>query len=221
MDKLYTVIIMPLIDMAMKVKDVFLTLLSVFAVLIVGIVLAKVLHEVIHRVFKELHLDKAADKVGLSGLLHTGGVKYSLSHLLGMIVYLTVIVTYVLSALEVLGITMISSFVGVIMGYVPHVITSVVVLVFGTIMAKIIGKIVYMVVSNLHFPNPKLHERITRWAVILFVAKMVLVELGYEWLFVGTVFHLIVGGVVLALALAFGLGGRDMAAGYLARKKGK
>lgn len=221
MDKLYTLIVVPLIDMAMKVKDVFSTLISIFAILIIGIFLAKVLYDVVRRVLKELYLDKLADQVGLSGLMHKGGIKHPLSELIGMLVSLSVLVTFVFSALEVIGITTVTGLVGTVVGYVPHVITAAVVLTFGLIIAKIVSKLIYAAVGILNFPNPKLHERVSRWAIVLYVAKLTLVELGYDWLFAGTVFHLIVGGVVLALALAFGLGGKEMAAGYLAGRKKK
>jgi len=56
---------------------------------------------------------------------------------------------------------------------------------------------------------------VSRWAIIIFAGTISLRELGIGTLLVTTTFNIILGGVCLALALAFGLGGRDAAAGYL------
>jgi hypothetical protein len=56
---------------------------------------------------------------------------------------------------------------------------------------------------------------VSRWAIILFAGTISLRELGIAPLLVTTTFNIILGGVCLALALAFGLGGKDAAARYL------
>ena len=58
-------------------------------------------------------------------------------------------------------------------------------------------------------------EAVSRWAIIIFAGTISLRELGIATLLVTTTFNIILGGVCLGLALAFGLGGRDAAARYL------
>jgi hypothetical protein len=62
---------------------------------------------------------------------------------------------------------------------------------------------------------------ISRWAIIIFAVTIAMEELGIAPLLVGTAFNIILGGIVLALALAFGLGGKDAAAKYLEELKQK
>jgi hypothetical protein len=70
-------------------------------------------------------------------------------------------------------------------------------------------------------PKPEIFAAISRWAIIIFAATIAMVELGIAPLLVTTTFNIILGGVVLALALAFGLGGKDAAARYLEELKQK
>jgi hypothetical protein len=75
--------------------------------------------------------------------------------------------------------------------------------------------IVRTAAGNANLPKPELFAGVSRWAIIIFAATIALEELGIAPLLVTTTFNIILGGVCLALALAFGLGGKDAAARYL------
>ncbi|MDP2652796.1 MAG: hypothetical protein Q8Q08_02070 [Candidatus Omnitrophota bacterium] len=214
-----TFIIVPFLEMVMKVADFIPALVSVVLILVLGLILAKVLHAVIHRICKEIPVDKLSDKIGLTGLLRKGGIKHGLGELLAGFVYLVVTLSFLILALEAMGVTAGRGLIVLLMAYVPRVLSGVFVLVIGLLMTKIVSVVIHAVASNLDLPKPKLLERVSRWAVLFTTAKMALEEMGFGILFTGTVFHIWFGGVVLALALAFGLGGRDAAARYLAKKE--
>jgi len=218
MTTLDTYILMPMKDMFHTVIGVLPMLVSVFITLVIGYVLARILRDLLTRLFKEAHLDKVADKLGLSKVLHAGGVKHTLSHLIGSVVYLIVVFMFLIMTVRIIGIDTFGGVISSMLAYTIPVIVAVFVLVVGHIVAHIIGKTVHAVVSNYGLPKPKLHERVCRWAIILYAVKMSLTTLGYGILFSGTVFHIWFAGLILALSLAFGLGGRDAAAKYLAKK---
>ena len=213
-----TYLLTPLREMFSTVLSFIPTLVSVFIILFLGYLLAKLLREVLQRLFKTMRLDKVAEKLELPKMLHVGGVKHGVSHVLSVVVYLVVVFMFLIITMKVIGIDTAPGMIGVVVAYISPVLSAVFVLVVGLITAKVIGKLVYMVVANLELPSPKLHERISRWAIIIYAAKMSISELGFGYLFSGTEFHIWFAGVVLALALAFGLGGRDAAAKYLSRK---
>ena len=113
---------------------------------------------------------------------------------------------------------MMTDHVSAILGYIPKVFSGVIILVLGMVLAKIAASIVHIVAHLTGSPNPKLMERITKWAVLLYVVIMAIGELGYGHLLVGRYFDMLFGGIVFAYALAFGLGGKDKAAKYLDKK---
>jgi hypothetical protein len=63
--------------------------------------------------------------------------------------------------------------------------------------------------------EPEVFAGVSRWAIVIFAGTISLKELGIATLLVTTTFNIILGGVCLALALAFGLGGKEAAARYL------
>ena len=207
MATLYTLIIVPFVEMVMKVASFIPTLVSSLVLLVVGLFLAKVLYEVISRVLKEIHIDTLAEKLGLTKLIHKGGIKHTFGDLISGFVYLTVVLIFLIMALETVGVTTMSDLISTLIAYVPQVVSAVFVLVIGMILAKVVSVVIYAVASNLDLPKPKLHERISRWAILLFAAKIAIEELGYGEIFVGTVFQIWFTGLVLALALAYGIRG--------------
>ena len=218
MTAIETYLLTPLKDVLYTVGSLVPSIVSVFVALILGYFIAKLLRDVLHRVFKEVHIDKVADKLGLSKLLSSGGVKHSLGHLTGAGTYLVVIFTFLLMTMRTVGIGTMPDYIGGLIAYITPVITAVFILVVGHVLAKLVGGLIYLVVSMFELPKPDLHERISRWAILLYTIKMSLSVLGFDFLFSGTVLHIWFAGVVLALALAFGLGGRDKAAKYLSDK---
>lgn len=211
-------LITPLKEMLSTVVSFVPTLVSVFIILLLGYLLVKLLREVLHRLFKMMHLDKMTDMLELPKMLRAGGVKYGVSHVLTVVLSLVLVLMFLIIAMRVVGIEGAPELIGVMVVYITHIMTAMFVLTVGLILAKVVGKVVHFISANLDLPNPKLHERVARWAMILFTIKMSLSELGFGYLFSGTEFQIWFSGLVLALALAFGLGGRDAAAKFLSSK---
>jgi len=213
-----TLMLNPLKDMALRVVSVIPTLLSVFVVLVIGLLLAKLLHDVLSRIFKEIHLDKLADKVGISGLLHKGGVKGKMSDVLASGVYLVTMVMFIMVALDMIGMTGTHALLGMIMGYIPQVILASVVLFLGMVVSKIVGHVLFGVASNFGMPHPEWYNKISYYAIMIYTIKMVVEQLGFGFLFVGTVFHIWFAGLVLGLSLAYGLRGHSPIPGYFGKE---
>ena len=171
----------------------------------------------VERTLKKIRLDKLADSVGLSDLLHKGGIKHSITDLITSVVYLIFIVMFIFMTVEIIGLTMMTDLFHRLMGYVPQVISATIVLVLGIVLAKIISHIVSATAHITNLPNPKFFERVSRWAIILYAVTIALGELGYDSLLVGRSFDILFGGFVFAYALAFGLAGKETAAKYLER----
>ena len=194
-----SLIIVPFMDMVMKVASFIPTFVIGLVVLVIGMLLAKVLYEVISRIMKKVHINTLADKLGLAGLLHKGGIKQPFGNLVGSFVYLVVVLIFLIMALATVGVTTMGYLLSTLVAYIPQVISAVFVLAMGIILAKVVSLVVYAVTSNLDIPKPKLH--------LILAIKIAIEELGYGEIFVGTTFHILFSGVVLALALGYGIRG--------------
>ena len=103
----------------------------------------------------------------------------------------------------------------VVLGFIPNVVSGVFILILGMFIAQFISVLVHLVARNTDMPNPELLSRLTKLSILVYVGILFLREVGFFTLFEGTTYPVVIIGVVAALALAFGLAGKDVAARYL------
>lgn len=208
-------IIDPLREMMGKAFDFAPTLLMTLGIFLVGYLLAKVISQTLLRLFKTIHIDKITEQLGLSNIFKKGGIEHKASELLSLLVYWVLMVIVIIIAVKAFGLTMASVLLEKIFAYIPSVISGVVVLTLGLLLANIVSAVIYLVANNTDMPHPDVVGRLSKWAIVVFVTIAFLKEIGFDFLFTGTHLMIVVSGFVLALALAFGLAGKDIAARYL------
>jgi MFS family permease len=190
-------------------------LLGALIILIVGWIVAKVIRRAVDWLLKTARFDTLADKAGISEVLRKGDLKVTAREVVSGLVYWLVIIMVLVMVVNALGLPKASDILASLFAYVPKVIAALFVLVVAMFLASFVSGIVRTACGNANLPRPEIIAGISRWAIIIFAVTIAMEELGIAPLLVGTAFNIILGGIVLALALAFGLGGKDAAARYL------
>jgi len=159
--------------------------------------------------------DVAAEKAGLEDFLLQGGVRFTTVTLVGSVVYWAVNLTVILAALTVLGVETAGETIKRLILHVPNVVTAVVVLILGTLLGQFVGGLTHAYLANLGVTGARAISAIARWAVVVFVIAVSLEQLSIGGQVLVSAFQIAFGALCLALALAFGLGGREWAARVL------
>ena len=193
------------------------TVLGVLAVLVVGGLVAREAGKLVAAVLKSIHVDKISHEIGLTHTLEVGGIKRPVSDLMGTVITWGITITALVIALTYAGVTIIGPITDPVMAYVPGVLIGVVTLMVGMVLAHIVAAFVRLVAANTGMPRPDMLSTFTRWAVVLMAVGVFVNKIGFGFLLTGTPLTLLVGGLSLALGLAFGLGGKDHASHYLDR----
>ncbi|MBE3144063.1 MAG: hypothetical protein IMZ61_09095 [Planctomycetes bacterium] len=196
-------------------------LLGALIILIVGWIVAKLIRRAVDWLLKAVRFDVMADKTGISEVLRKGDLKITAREVVSGLVYWLIIIMVLVMTVDALGLPKSSDVLASVFAYVPKVIAALLVLVVAMFLASFVSGIVRTACGNANLPRPELIAGVSRWAIIIFAATIAMEELGIAPLLVGTAFNIILGGIVLALALAFGLGGKDAAARYLEELKQK
>ena len=212
---LQSLIVEPVREMLTRMVGYLPTLLGALIILIVGWIIAKTIRGIVNRVLNIVRFEKLADKAGISEILRKGDLKATTCEVLSGLVYWLVIIMVLVMVVNALGMPQASSILESLFTYIPNVIAAIFVLVIGMFLASFVSGIVRTAASNANLPKPDILAGISRWAIIIFAATISLKELGIAPLLVTTTFNIIFGGVCLAVALAFGLGGKDAVAKYL------
>ena len=214
-------IVDPVRQMLTRIMAYLPVLLGALIILIVGWIVAKAIKRLVDWLLKTIRFDTLADKAGISEILRKGDLKISAREVVSSLVYWLIIIMVLVMAVDALGLPKASDVLASLFAYVPKVIAALLVLVVAMFLASFVSGIVHTAAGNANLPKPEIFAGISRWAIIIFAVTIALVELGIAPLLVTATFNIILGGVCLALALAFGLGGKDAAARYLEELKEK
>ena len=210
-----SLIVAPVSEMLTKLVGYLPTLFGALIILTVGWMVAKTLRRMVSRGLETIHFDKLADKAGISEILSKGGLKTSAVDVLSNLVYWLAIIMVLVMVVNALGLPQASNILESLFAFIPNVISAMFVLVVGMFLANFVSGIIHTAAGNASLPKPEMLAAVSRWAIIIFAGSISLRELGIATLLVTTTFNIILAGFCLALALAFGLGGRDAAAKYL------
>ncbi|MBI4340826.1 MAG: hypothetical protein HY598_00925 [Candidatus Omnitrophica bacterium] len=185
------------------------SILGALLILVIGGLLAKLIEELIVRTLKLITLDKIAEQIQLAAMLARGGIRRKLSELIGAIVYWIVILAFVMTALNALNLTVAAELFQQIVAFLPNVLAAVFILIVGIFAAAFLAATVRTAASNSGIVQSHLLGQAVQTVMVVFAAVAALQQLKIQ--FVGEVFLIILGGISLGCALAFGLGCKDLA----------
>ncbi|TMH36211.1 MAG: hypothetical protein E6H66_05725 [Betaproteobacteria bacterium] len=196
--------------------DIFPRILLAIVILILGWLVAKLVRFVVVKGLRAINFNVLTEKAGLDTFLKQGGGETDTTAILGLLVYWLIILTALLTASNTVGLTAVSDLMLRVVLFVPRVIVAVIILAFGAYFARFIGMTVTAYCKNLDMPDAPLLGRLAMYVIVVFVAMIAIDHLGLGDIIRQT-FLIILIGVALALALAFGLGGQKRAADFLDR----
>ncbi len=187
-------------------------LIVAFILLIIGWIVAKVLRGVTVRVLRILRIDVIAERAGIEDFLLKGGVRFTAVTLIAAIIYWAIIFIVFLAVLHTLGLGIAADLFNRVLLYLPNVIVAIALLIFGTLFAQFVQSALYTYLNNVGVSGSRLVSGIAKYAIIIFVVSISLEQLAIGGDILVSAFQIAFGALCLALALAFGLGGRDWAA---------
>jgi len=186
-------------------------------ILVGGWLLAKAARFGIVKALRAINFQVLTGRAGMDNFLRQGGIEHDTTALVSLLVYWLVILAALLVAFNTLGLTYITELLSQVVLFVPRVILALLVLAFGAYFAAFIGATVAAYCRNAHIADGELLGSLARYAIVVFVVLIALDQVNVGGDIVRQSFLIILAGVVLALALAFGLGGREWAARMLER----
>ncbi|MDE2845957.1 MAG: mechanosensitive ion channel [Gemmatimonadota bacterium] len=206
------------IQIAVWMRDTVLQvaplLLEALLYLVVGLFVARLIRKLVSRL-----LDKA-DRIVPYGSMKTYVKSFIQRHrvpvLLGGIAYWTVIVVVLAVVSDTLGLVVVSSWLEALAGYLPRVIGAVAIIIVGFICSIVLRDVIEMAAGSIGLD---LGEHLLRFVRFLIVAVAILLaagQLGVDVSVISGLILVIVGGVLLSAALAFGLGARASVSNILA-----
>ena len=192
-------------------------ILGVLLLLLVGWLVACISQAVVVRLLRRLGLDRLADRTGITRGLATIGTLSSLSYVLARTIYWLILIFFILVALGALGLTdVVTSALNGFFAFLPRLVAATVIFLIGAFIARIVGDGITAMAAQSNMPSGRVLGQAVRYSLLLVVAILALDEIGVQTTILTTVIIVAVAAVAFGLALAFGLGNRQLAHGIMA-----
>lgn len=197
-------------------------LLVAIIIFIVGWVVADVIAKAIEKIMQSLKVDKVFQSAGAEDMLGRAGLKLNVGYFLGEIVRWFILVVFLMTSLEILGLQQVNDFLReVVLSYLPQVVIAALILILAAIIANAIGRVVASSAKAAKMPRANMAATVARYAVWIFAFIIALSQLGVASQFMQILFTGLVAMLTIAGGLAFGLGGRDAAARAIEKMGGE
>lgn len=187
-------------------------LLAALVILFFGWVVAKLVRIGIKRLLEFTQFDNFAQKSGLEAFMHSADFKVSLSGVISQVVYWLVILLFVITCANSLGMSEVAVLLRELASYLPHIIVAILVVIFGTLFARFINRLVFAWLHSIKFEQALIISTSAEYCIQILAIFIGLEQLGIGMQLIHSLFVIVFGAIFLALAIAFGLGGREWAA---------
>jgi hypothetical protein len=203
-------------DAFLRLGEAFLSVIPAFVVLVgallVGLVVGVLIRLVLNLVFR---LARGGDS---SPLLRAAGLKTAPSALAAGISFWAAVLVALAVGVNALEPGALRNVLASMVAFLPQLLMSALIVLIGVGLAALARRSVLLAAVNSGLPWARAASRLVYAAVLVFFVAMALDNLGVARSILVAAFSIVAGGFVLALALAFGLGARDLAKGYLEKR---
>ncbi len=192
-------------------------------ILIIGFFIAWIFKILLLRLLKAIQFDRLSERWGLTSAVSKGGSPYSPANLLSRFFYWVIVLVSLILGINALEVAATQNFIAQFFNYLPHVFAAILILVVGYLIAIFLGQATLIAAVNAQMDSARLLSRSIRWFILVLSLTMALYHLGIAEKIIVAAFSITFGGIILALAIAFGWGGRELAKDFLERlyKKGE
>ncbi len=193
------------------VGDYLPKLFGALVLLVLGLVAAKLAQAIVERVLRLVGVDQLFKNKQVVKTLKSAEMSFDLVSLAGRIVFWVVIIIFALTIADVLELTAMRDVIREILDYLPSVLAAVIVLTVTIAGARLVRDVILTSLARMKVSFANIVASASFYVLLVFGLVMTVSQLGFDTTILTANITVIVSGVVLALALAFGLGGRDAA----------
>ncbi len=201
-----------------QVMQLLPNLLGALIVLFIGWIISLIVFTIVYKMLRWIGLDRVIRQSGAPGtVVQQADSKGGLSYILASLVKWLVILGAAGVAAEILNLMGVSAFIGTLIAYVPNILVAIAILVIGFVTAQKVSDFISEStrLSTISRENQRFLSMVAKYGIIIFAVMAALTQLNI----VPRLIEIAFTGLVFALALAFGLGGRDHASQWIGKMK--
>lgn len=193
------------------VGDYLPKILSALLLLVLALIIAKLAQTVVEKFLRLVKFDKLVKNKQVEKSLNTAEISLDFITVAGRIAFWIVIIIFAITIVDVLELNALRDVIRDLLGYLPNILAASIVLTVAVAGGRLLRDVFSASLKRLRIDFAHTIATVSYYVIILFGAVMAIDQLGFDTTILTANITILVSGIVLALALAFGLGGRDLA----------
>ena len=199
-------------DLWMGFIDFIPNLIGAIIVFLIGWLISIAIGKLIAEILKKIKFNRIFEKGGWKTAMEKADIKVDASAFIGAIIKWVLVIVFLAASVEILGFKELTYFLtGDVLPFLPNVVVAAFIFVVAVIIADILEKIVKAAVEGTKVGYGQLVGVIVKWSIWIFAIFAILLQLGIAESLIKIIIQGIVGLIVIAGGIAFGLGGKDVA----------
>jgi hypothetical protein len=186
-------------------------------VIVFGWLMAKLVRFLVEKSLRAVNFGVLTERAGTDHFLQQGGLRGDTTTLFGLLAYWIVLLATFIAAFNGLGLDYLAGLLQTAEFFALKLLVAMLIVVLGSYFARFVGEAVSTYCIDAQIPDSDILGKIARYLIMTFVIMIALSQIEVGGDIVQRTFLIILAGLVLALALAFGIGGKDWAAAMLER----
>jgi hypothetical protein len=182
---------------------------ALLVALLVASLVAWIVRIALRRSLSSIDFDERSQHWGLSAMTEWSGAQSPTTLIVRSVSWLIIIIGFLIG-ISAFDAALTSQLVVRVFGYLPNVLAAILLLLVGNLVARFLARGVLIGAVNMNLQYARLLSLGVKWLVLVMAAAMALDQLGVGGRIVHLAFGILFGGIVLALALAVGLGSKDV-----------
>jgi hypothetical protein len=188
-------------------------------IILAGLLVSYALKYILRALLHLTKLDRLSEEAGASRMLRMAALP-SMTEVLSRSVFWVTLLGFILVGISVLGVAGLQGQISRLLQFLPEIVVAILILFLGLIIANFLSRAALLAAVNAGYASPKMLSWSIRFVIWILAISMALEELGVARQTVIAAFSIVFGALMLGLAIAFGLGGKDLARGFLERYLG-
>jgi hypothetical protein len=188
-------------------------------IILAGLLVAYALKYILRALLHLTKLDRLSEEAGASRMLRMAALP-SMTEIFSRSIFWVTLLGFILVGISVLGVAGLQEQISRLLQLLPEIVVAMLILFLGLIIANFLSRAALLAAVNAGYASPKMLSWSIRFVIWILAISMALEELGVARQTVIAAFSIVFGALMLGLAIAFGLGGKDLARGFLERHLG-
>jgi hypothetical protein len=185
-------------------------------ILIVGYLLSALIRWIVRTLLLRLHFEQLADRIGITNVLRSLGVRLPLSGVIAQIVFFFLLLSFAISAFVLMGLTAVADLLRNVLAFIPRAISAAIILIFGSMLARFLGETITTVTGNVNITYNKALGKLIEYTLVAFVVVLAISTLGVDTTILTSALTILIAAGGLAIALTFAFGAREAARNVIA-----